>query len=352
MSRVVVIGAGLAGPGRRLPPDGPRVRRHRRRARGRPGRSLRAAGPRRVHLRHRADRADHARPGRRRPGARSRPTSTGAPDAPPRPGLPGSVRRRQHDPRPARPGGDARGDRRAPAARRTPRRSTGSSPGSRELYEIEMPHFIDRNFDSPLDLLASPAGGGQAAPARRLRPARRRGAPALRRPAAAPAVQLPGHVRRPGPRRGARDLRRDHLHGQHRGRLVPRRRHARGAGGAWPTAAEKAGADVPLRRAVSPRSCAGPTAPAVAGVRSTTASPGAADGRRRGLHARPAGRLRATAARPARRRGRARRGGTRRRPSSGTSASAASRSRTSRTTTSTSAPSGATPSTRCSSAAS
>ena len=27
----------------------------------------------------------------------------------------------------------------------------------RELYELEMPHFIDRNFDSPLDLVSSPA---------------------------------------------------------------------------------------------------------------------------------------------------------------------------------------------------
>ena len=26
----------------------------------------------------------------------------------------------------------------------------------RELYELEMPHFIDRNFDSPLDLVSSP----------------------------------------------------------------------------------------------------------------------------------------------------------------------------------------------------
>ena len=27
----------------------------------------------------------------------------------------------------------------------------------RDLYELEMPHFIDRNFDSPLDLVSSPA---------------------------------------------------------------------------------------------------------------------------------------------------------------------------------------------------
>jgi phytoene desaturase len=26
----------------------------------------------------------------------------------------------------------------------------------RELYELEMPHFIDRNFNSPLDLVSSP----------------------------------------------------------------------------------------------------------------------------------------------------------------------------------------------------
>ncbi len=30
-----------------------------------------------------------------------------------------------------------------------------------ELYEIEMPHFIDRNLDSPLDLLSAPAAAAK-----------------------------------------------------------------------------------------------------------------------------------------------------------------------------------------------
>ena len=67
-----------------------------------------------------------------------------------------------------------------------------------QLYEVEMPHFIDRNFDSPLGLLASPRAARSTAPAGRVRPARRRGAAAVPRSAAAPAVQLPGHVRRAG----------------------------------------------------------------------------------------------------------------------------------------------------------
>ena len=68
-----------------------------------------------------------------------------------------------------------------------------------KLYQVEMPHFIDRNYDSPLGLASAPARGGPAAPAERVRPAGRRGPQAVPRPATAPAVQLPGHVRRAGP---------------------------------------------------------------------------------------------------------------------------------------------------------
>ena len=85
------------------------------------------------------------------------------------------------------------------------------------LYVAEMPHFIDRNFDSPLDLLSRPG-------------------------AAARLVRLGGFGRLgPAIRRRFRDERLHRLfsfqagvhrlHGQHRGRLVPRRGHARPAGG-------------------------------------------------------------------------------------------------------------------------
>ena len=43
-----------------------------------------------------------------------------------------------------------------------------------ELYELEMPHFIDRNYDSPLDLARPLRPGLAAAPARRLPPAGQR----------------------------------------------------------------------------------------------------------------------------------------------------------------------------------
>ena len=44
---------------------------------------------------------------------------------------------------------------------RTPPRSTASSSWLRQLYDVEMPHFIDRNFDSPLGLLSSPAAAAK-----------------------------------------------------------------------------------------------------------------------------------------------------------------------------------------------
>ena len=75
----------------------------------------------------------------------------------------------------------------------------------------------------------------RAPPPRRLPPARAEGrrAPLRRRAAAAP-LQLPVDVRRPGPARGARPLRRHHLHGHRERRLRPRGRHARAARWRWP----------------------------------------------------------------------------------------------------------------------
>ena len=79
-----------------------------------------------------------------------------ASDAPTRPGVPGLLCRRQHDHMCA-------------ASREAMREEIAQTCGSvdaaafesfvdwlRQLYVIEMPNFIDRNFDSPLDLLSSP----------------------------------------------------------------------------------------------------------------------------------------------------------------------------------------------------
>ena len=121
-----------------------------------------------------------------------------------------------------------------------------------------------------------PDVAAQAGPARRLRPARQRHPATVPRRPAAPAVQLPGHVRRSGPRRGPGHLRGDHLHGQHRGRLVPRRAACTRCRSRWPR---------PRRRrapssATAPRCrrCSGARTPAgVAGVRLDSGEQLAAD---------------------------------------------------------------------------
>jgi hypothetical protein len=100
-----------------------------------------------------------------------------------------------------------------------------------KLYRAEMDSFIDANFNSPLDLV-KPWKSGLDWSARRLRQARQEGGVVLRRRAPAADLQLPVDVRRPRPLRGARALRRDHLHGLGRGRLRPRGRHAHDGGGA------------------------------------------------------------------------------------------------------------------------
>jgi phytoene dehydrogenase-like protein len=98
----------------------------------------------------------------------------------------------------------------------------------RNLYKVEMPNFIDRNYDSPLGLLSSPRALAQMMRARRLRQARRGGAETIRRSATPSTTQLSGHVRRAVARLGPCTLRSDHLYGHDRGRLVSRGRHARG----------------------------------------------------------------------------------------------------------------------------
>jgi phytoene dehydrogenase-like protein len=72
----------------------------------------------------------------------------------------------------------------------------------RQLYLVEMPNFIDRNYDSPLGLLSSPR-------------------------ALAQLIKL-GAFGRLVARFGPCALRGDHLHGHHRGRLVSRGRHVCG----------------------------------------------------------------------------------------------------------------------------
>ena len=83
-----------------------------------------------------------------------------ASNAPARPGVPGLLRRRQHDQRALRPGGDAE----------EIAQTCGSVDAAafdefvdwlRKLYLIEMPNFIDRNYDSPLGLLSSPRAVAQ-----------------------------------------------------------------------------------------------------------------------------------------------------------------------------------------------
>ena len=96
-----------------------------------------------------------------------------------------------------------------------------------ELYRVEMPNFIDADFDSALDLVRRWRAGAQPGPARRVRPPRPPGGLVLRRRAAAADLQLPGDVRRRRAVRGPGAVRRDHLHGLDRGRLRAGGRDAR-----------------------------------------------------------------------------------------------------------------------------
>ena len=105
--------------------------------------------------------------------------------APGRPDVPSLLRRRQRDPGAPRPRRDGRGDRARRAVRPRPTGSAGSATGSTALYRVEMPNFIERNYDSPLDLLRPLRPALELRAARRVRPARTEGAPLLRRRPAA-----------------------------------------------------------------------------------------------------------------------------------------------------------------------
>ena len=92
-----------------------------------------------------------------------------------------------------------------------------------ELYELEMPNFIARDYDHPLDLARPHRPGASPGPAGRLPQPVQAGRPLLRRRAAPAAVQLPGDVRRAGAPAGPGPLRRHQLHGQRGRGLLPAR---------------------------------------------------------------------------------------------------------------------------------
>ena len=95
----------------------------------------------------------------------------------------------------------------------------------RKLYLVEMPNFIDRNYDSPLGLLSSPRALAQLV---RLGAFGRLGA-AVRKRFADPRLHrlfsFQAMYAGLAPDSALCALRGDHLHGQHRGRVVPRGRH-------------------------------------------------------------------------------------------------------------------------------
>ena len=127
-----------------------------------------------------------------------------------------------------------------------------------------MPGFIDRNYDSPLDLARRSARPG-ARPPRRPSAASPRWSAVLRRRAPAADLQLPGHVRRARAYEALAIYAVITYMDTVNGVYVPEGgMHALPV--AWPTAAEKAGASFrygPRR----PRSCCRGTAAPVTGVR-------------------------------------------------------------------------------------
>ena len=131
----------------------------------------------------------------------------------------------------------------------TPRRSAGSATGSPAVPTLEMPQL----HRPQLRPRARPRPSA-AAPALRARSASAASAGSarvvrlvLRRRAAAAHLQLPVDVRRPRAVRGPRPLRRHHLHGHGRRACTPRSAACTPCRPALATAAEKAGAELPLR---------------------------------------------------------------------------------------------------------
>ena len=129
-----------------------------------------------------------------------------------------------------------------------------------ELYRLQLGTFIDRNLDSPLDLLGPELVDPR--PARRVRPAVPARREVLRRRPAAPAVQLPGPLRGRLAVPGDRRLR-GHRPARHRGgRLAPGRWHRRGAARPGRGGGRRRGR-VPLRHGVEELEATGPRVVAV-----------------------------------------------------------------------------------------
>jgi hypothetical protein len=146
-------------------------------------------------------------------------------DQPGRPDVPGRLRRRLHAVRAPRPRGDDRGDPRVLG--RQGRR------GVRPVLHVARAALPRRDGFVHRRQLRHPARPDQALEVRprtrqagRFRQARQEGGVVLRRRAPAAHLQLPVDVRRPRAVRGARAVRRDHLHGLRRGRVRPRGWHA------------------------------------------------------------------------------------------------------------------------------
>ena len=269
--------------------------------------------------------------------------------APGRPDVPGVLRRRQRAARPPRPRGDDRGDPPSRAARARPAafgRFCDWLERALPRRDAELHRRATTTRRSTSLRPLAPGARRCCASAASAGSARSVGALLRRRAAAAP-LQLPGDVRRAGAVRGARPLRRHHLHGHGRRRLRPRRRHAR-----------RCRRRSPPRRRARPASTfrydtrgradpARATAPAARCAASRLAGGERHRRRRRRVQPRPAGRLPHAAARPRR----AACGPPRHvlavAPWCGTPACAATCRPASPTTTSTSAASGTRRSTRC-----
>ncbi len=231
----------------RLSPARRRPRRGGRRGLGRAGRSRRHRRTRRVPLRHRSDGPHDARPDRRLSRRGRRGDVRRAHPAPGRSDVPGVLPGRQRNPCPPRPRGDGARDRRAVrTARRGGVRSVLRLAG-RALRgrdgQLHRPQLRLAARPRPAARPGADAGAPRGLPA----PQHERRTPLRRRPPA-PPLHLPVDVRRAGPVRGPRRVRRDHLHG-HGARGGGRRRwDARRAAGARRRGGGRR-RDVPLRHA-------------------------------------------------------------------------------------------------------
>ena len=206
-------------------PQQGRPRRHDRRTRSDPGRARRHDPLARFQSRQRPDRAHDARPARR--GLHRRGSEHGRPrhDQAGRPDVSGVLRRWLHALRPTRAGGDDRGD---PSLRQ---REGGR--GLRSLLRLARAALHRRDavvhrHEHQLTARPDQAVAGRARDPEdgRVRQARQEGRLVLRRSTTPADLQLPVDVRRVGPVRGARDLRRHHVHGLGAGCVRARGRHA------------------------------------------------------------------------------------------------------------------------------